>query len=130
MSDRTPRVFSTAFKERAAQRLAAGEPATSLAAELGVRRKLLYDWHRAYRREGVSGLNRKRGPKPKEPGSSPPPRKLEGDALAQAQARIAGLERLVGQQQVDLDFFRRALRLGDAASPSGTAPISTRSSKR
>lgn len=130
MSNRTPRVFSTAFKERAAQRLAAGESATSLAAELGVRRKLLYDWHRAYAREGTAGLNRKRGPKPKAPGSAPSQRKVSGDALTQAQARIAELERLVGQQQVDLDFFRRALRLEDAASPSSTAPTSTRSSKR
>ena len=33
----------------------------------------------------------------------------EGD-LARAQRRVAELERKIGQQQVDLDFFRRALR--------------------
>ena len=32
------------------------------------------------------------------------------DELAGAQRRIAELERKIGQQQVDLDFFRRALR--------------------
>jgi transposase len=32
------------------------------------------------------------------------------DALARAQRRVAGLERKIGEQQVDLDFFRRALR--------------------
>ena len=56
MSERTPRIFTTEFKERAVLRLEAGEPATPLAAELGVRRKLLYDWTKAYREQGVAGL--------------------------------------------------------------------------
>lgn len=130
MSNRTPRVFTTEFKERAVLRLEAGAQFSALAAELGVRRKLLYDWCKAYRRLGVAGLNRKRGPKPGGRGSgSPPGRTTPADPLAQAEARVAELERLVGRQQVDLDFFRRALRLTDAGSPSGTAPISTRSSK-
>lgn len=111
-------------------RLEGGEQATALAAELGVRRKLLYDWAKAYREHGVAGLNRKRGPKP---GGRRvrvvPERATPADPLAQAQARVAELERLIGRQQVDLDFFRRALRLTDAESPSGTAPTSTRSSK-
>ena len=129
MSNRTPRIFTTEFKERAVLRLEGGEQATALAAELGVRRKLLYDWAKAYREQGMAGLNRKRGPKPGGRRSSPPDRVAPADPLAQAQARVAELERLVGRQQVDLDFFRRALRLADASSPSGTAPTSTRSSK-
>jgi transposase-like protein len=123
-------VFTTEFKERAVLRLEAGEQFSALAAELGVRRKLLYEWRKAYREHGVAGLNRKRGPKPGGRRSrSPPERVMPADPLAQAQARVAELERLVGRQQVDLDFFRRALRLTDAGSPSGTAPISSRSSK-
>jgi hypothetical protein len=43
--------------------------------------------------------------------------------------RIAELERLVGQQQVDLDFFRQALRLTGADGASSTEPASTRSSQ-
>jgi hypothetical protein len=48
-------------------------------------------------------------------------------------ARIAELERKVGQQELDLDFFQRALRYVEEAqqqsgAPGGTA--STRSSKR
>jgi transposase-like protein len=130
VSDRTPRIFTTEFKERAVLRLEAGEQATTLAAELGVRRKLLYAWAKAYREQGVAGLNRKRGPKPGGHRSRPvAERTTPADPLAQAQARVAELERLVGRQQVDLDFFRRALRLTDAGLPSGTAPISTRSSK-
>lgn len=133
MSERTNRVFTTEFKERAVLRLEAGEQFSALAAELGVRRKLLYDWRKAYRRLGVAGLNRKRGPKPRDAGSDAAPGHRApirpGNELTQAQARIAELERLVGRQQVDLDFFRRALRLTDADAPSSTAPTSTRSSK-
>jgi transposase len=130
VSMRSPRVFSTEFKERAVLRLLAGEGFSVLAGELGVRRKLLHDWAKAYRRDGVAGLNRKRGPKPGSRNAvAPSGRKIEADPLSHAQARIAELERLVGQQQVDLDFFRQALRLTGADSPSGTAPASTRSSK-
>jgi len=149
VSDRTNRVFTTEFKERAVLRLEAGEQFSALAAELGVRRKLLYDWRKAWRRLGVAGLNRKRGPKPgllrsgDPPGGAAPadptahpqatadrqgPHRL-ADPLAQAHARIAELERLVGRQQVDLDFFRKALRLTDADRVTPTAPASTRSSK-
>ena len=58
MSEQVPRVFTTEFKERAVLRLEAGASASALAAELGVRRKLLYDWRQAYREHGVAGLNR------------------------------------------------------------------------
>ena len=127
MSEQTPRVFTTEFKERAVLRLEAGASASSLATELGVRRKLLYDWRQAYREHGVAGLNRKRGPKP---GKLRVKREPDDNPLSRAQARIAELERLVGQQQVDLDFFRRALRLIDAEPANGSAASSTRSSKR
>lgn len=127
MSEQAPRVFTAEFKEGAVLRLEAGASASALAAELGVRRKLLYDWRQAYREHGVAGLNRKRGPKP---GMLPAKREPAGDALSQALARIAELERLVGQQQVDIDFFQRALRLIDAEPASGNGSSSTRSSKR
>lgn len=128
MSKRKPRTFSREFKERAVLRVEAGEPTSALAVELGVRRKLLYDWRDAYRRFGLTGLNRKRGRKLKDFGEVPAFAKPEAE-LAQSRARIVELERLVGRQQADLDFFRRALRLTDATPPSGTAPKSTRSSK-
>ena len=127
MSEQVPRIFTTEFKESAVLRLEAGASASALATELGVRRKLLYDWRQAYREQGAAGLNRKRGPKPGRLRVRPEP---ADDPLSQAQARIAELERLVGRQQVDIDFFRRALRLMDAEPASGSATISTRSSKR
>src|SRR5260370_31920916 len=57
-------VFSTAFKARVVRRLEAGEALATVSKELGIARKLLYDWRSAWRRLGVAGLNRKRGPKP------------------------------------------------------------------
>lgn len=82
---------------------------------------------------GPAGLNRKRGPKPG-------PRKLrrltEAAAkgsrgeLAQARAKIAELERKIGQQALDIDFFHKALRALDAADRQGSiAPASRKSSK-
>jgi len=126
MSDQVQRAYSTAFKESVVLRIEAGERLAAVAAELGIRRKLLYDWRDAYRELGVAGLNRKRGRKPGGERSGARP----GGELAEAKARIAELERVIGRQQVDLDFFRKALRLMDAAPPSGAAPPSTRSSKR
>jgi transposase len=145
MSDRRMRVFSTAFKANVVRRLEAGEALASVAKELGVARKLLYEWRSAWRRLGVAGLNRKRGRKPGYRAlSDRPPSELGSDGrigkratpaaeLDQAKARIAELERLIGRQQVDLDFFRKALRLTDLPRPRTAgrgAVVSTRSSKR
>jgi transposase-like protein len=136
-----PRQYSTELKEEIVLRLEAGERVAAVAAETGIRRKLLYQWRHAYRAKGVAGLNRKRGRKPgsrlsgssalRAPASpSGSSGALSADELTKAKARIAELERIVGRQQVDIDFFQRALRLWDATSPSGGVPTSTRSSKR
>src|ERR1700686_4830596 len=109
MSDQPQRAFSTAFKESIVLRLRAGERLAAVADELGIRRKLLYQWRPAYRKHGVAGVNRQRGPKPgsKVPGSPPgraspgapsgpdsaPVATRPGGELAQAKARIAELER-------------------------------------
>ena len=147
MSHQVQRSFSTEFKARVVQRIEAGERLSAVADELGIRRKLLYEWRAAYRALGAAGLNRKRGPKAgggKATGSSPgrassaalsvpaiaPSSARPGDELSEAKARIAELERVIGRQQVDIDFFREALRLMDATPPSGIATKSTRSSKR
>lgn len=145
MSEQSSRVFSTAFKRSLMERLESGETLAALSKETGIRRKSLYEWRDAWRRLGVAGLNRKRGRKPggaprveKPPStaaSSAPDAAVEGGELAQAQlsrahARIAELERVIGRQQVDLDFFRQALRLTDASeTPARTARTSTRSLK-
>ncbi len=133
MSQQGMRTFSTDFKEAVVLRLEAGERLAAVADELEIRRKLLYEWRAAYRKLGAVGLNRKRGPKPGGARASPdaaPATPAPLSDLARAQARVAELERKIGKQQMDLDFFREALRLIDARDRSSRATPSTRSSKR
>jgi transposase-like protein len=63
MSNHRLRVFSTAFKEDVVRRLESGEALAAVSKELGIARKLLYEWRWAWRRHGLAGLNRRRGPK-------------------------------------------------------------------
>jgi transposase len=63
MTDRVKfKAFPTAFKLAAIKRLEAGEAVLPLARKLGVSRKLLHDWRKAWKLHGPAGLNRKRGP--------------------------------------------------------------------
>jgi transposase len=134
MTDKmTCRTFPTAFKVAAIKRLMAGEAVSPLARELGVSRKILHDWRKAWDLHGPSGLNRKRGPKPGPRKFRPlagPAAKGSSGELANARAKIAELERKIGQQAVDIDFFHKALRALDAADRQGSiAPASRKSSK-
>jgi len=138
MSQQAMRVFSTEFKEGVVLRLEGGERLATVADELKIKRKLLYEWRNAYRAMGVAGLNRKRGPKgilAARASSDAAPAPDASSELARAKARIAELERKVGHQQMDIDFFREALRLIDALEAKSlaaktSATSSTRSSKR
>lgn len=47
MSQQCMRIFSTAFKESAVLRLGTGERLAEVARELGIARKLLYEWRAA-----------------------------------------------------------------------------------
>ena len=124
--------------------MAAGENVSVLARELRVSRKSIYQWRNRYRVAGSMAL-RGRGRKTKaeisahegEPAAEKQPdkeaRQTSLEELARAQRRIAELERKIGQQQVELDFFQQALRQvrGQrlrSGVPGGTA--STKSSKR
>lgn len=125
------RQFPTAYKIKAIKRIERGEGVLPVARELGISRKSLHDWIKAWKADGPDGLNRKPGPKPG-------PRKLKPlatyddkrSALVRANARIAELERLVGRQQMDLDFFRNALRALERPAAQGKpASASSKSSK-
>jgi len=101
-----PRVFSWEFKESVARRMLNGESVSALHHELQIKRSVLYRWRDAYRKEGVAGLQRVGG---RPPGVPNPPRPAADPEQAAAH-RIAELERKVGQQALDLDFFRRAFK--------------------
>ena len=130
MSKAKRRVFAAQFKLGVIARMEAGESATALSRELGIKRELLYDWQRLWRREGAGGLRRLGRPTLIESleRAEGPPR-----SLAEAERKIAELERKVGQQALELDFFGRALqRIEGSRRPSDGpgGPASSPTSKR
>jgi transposase len=131
MSKKAIRVFSREFKLKVVRRMLAGENVSALARELKVLRKDLYYWRTRFRAGGPEALRGKGRPKQTEV-VQPQPNEPSGE-VEKARERIAELERRIGQQQVELDFFRQALRqVKGARRPSDGLGVtrSTRSSKR
>lgn len=125
------RVFCAELKLKIVKRMLAGESARALAREVKVSRTFLYRWTDIYRRLGPAGFARRRG----RPPVSGIPSEAAGEVsvMAATKRRVAELERKIGQQQVELDFFRRALRqvgAGRRALSEPGAKASTPSSKR
>ena len=129
MSKGKRRVFSREFKLSAVKRALSGENVAALSRALGVPRGHIYGWCQHYRAGGAAALR-----------PACRPRKGYGMVeleptkdLVTARRRINELERKVGQQQVELDFFREALRQVEGARRPSDGPgatASTRSSKR
>jgi transposase-like protein len=126
------RSFSAETKLAIVKRMLCGEEVRALAKELKVRRTFLYRWKDRYRKLGAAGFHLQRGRRPKNSaitsfGAQPT------DELESARWRIAELERKIGQQQLELDFFRQALRqVREARQPvdAAGAKSSTPKSKR
>ncbi len=130
MPGKRSRIFSREFKLEVVSRMVAGGNVSALARQSGVRRKLLYEWRDAWSAGGEAALrspgrprkgtsvvgarDRSKAPSASaggggaaavaRPPGGPP------DELAAARRRIAELERKVGQQTLEADFFRQALR--------------------
>ncbi len=124
------RVFSREFKLMVVRRLLAGERMSVIARETQVLRKDLYIWRDRYRSGGAEALRGSGRPRKGEELTAPK-RPLAGTVteVGAAGQRIAELERKIGQQQVELDFFRQALRqLREARRPS-TGPGATGSTQ-
>src|ERR1043165_4539165 len=95
------RYFSREFKVAAVRRVVGGESMTRVARELDIRVELLWHWKKRVVQKGEEHLH----------GIG----ERESDGLAvrsetEAQQRIADLERLVGQQQLEIRFLGKALR--------------------
>ena len=105
--------YAVELKLAAVRRVQAGESVRAVAEELGIRRKRLYVWKDRYAELGEAGLQRQRGGRPRqeawEAGNGSEANAGRGELLA-ARKRIAELERKVGQQELELDFFGEALR--------------------
>jgi transposase len=98
------RKYSVDFKQEAVRRMAQATTIVGLAKQLGVRRKLLYQWRDQFQAEGKAGLERRRG---RPPGSKS--QTISPPAPSPAELRIAELERLLGRKQLEVDFLKRAL---------------------
>src|SRR3954447_22441726 len=96
MGDKSPE-----FRMRVVRRILDGEKVPALSEELGIHRKLLYEWMRRVNEGGESNL-RERGR----------PRKVEAaEGTSHSPPRqIAELERMVAHQKLALEFFRHALQ--------------------
>ena len=119
------RKYAPELKRRAVGRISAGESATRVARDLKVDRQRLYEWCDKYR-EGGSAALRGVG-RPRRAAS----RSWEAgeDEVTALKRRNAELERKIGQQQVDLDFFRRALQRVQGRRQAGGGTGGGRSSK-
>ena len=98
------------FKLRAMSLMDTADDVTALAAALGVRREILYRWRRKYLAHGPDALQQIGRPLYLSVARDPPMASPPEDPTAAARRRIGELERKVGQQQLDLDFLRAALR--------------------
>lgn len=94
------RVYSREFRAEVVRRILNGEKVPALSVELGIHRKLLYEWTRRVKEGGEESLRGRGRPRGVDTQGSP----------VSAPKRIAELERLVGRQQLTIEFFRDALR--------------------
>jgi transposase-like protein len=120
------RVFTREFKEGVAQRIVNGESVSALRQETQIKRSVLYRWRDAYRKDGAAGLQRPAG---RPPGVPNPPRPVASPEEAAAR-RVAELERKIGQQALDIDFFRRAFKRVKESRRKNTAAGATASTER
>ena len=136
MPNKSPRKFSREFKLEAVRRILAGEQIKALSQELTVLRKDLYSWRKLFRAGGAEALRPLGRPRKGDGVVTSRVRKRAREVAADdvaAPERVAELERKIGQQQIELDFFRQALRrVKEARRPNAGSGVtgSTRSSKR
>lgn len=127
------RRYAVELKLEAVGRMASGESPSKVAADLKIERQRVYEWHWQYQEGGAEALRQPGRPRKEEAQTARGRAWHGGGELAAAQRQIAELQRKVGEQQVDLDFFRAALRRVQEmrqSAPTGVARPSTKSSKR
>lgn len=93
------RAYSKEFRMQVVRRIHDGEKISTLSQELGIHRKLLYEWLRRVNLGGESNL-RERG-RPRRTGSIVP----DG-----TRGQVEELERTIAHQRLIIEFFRLALQ--------------------
>lgn len=125
------RYFSEQEKRAAIERMVAGETPAQVAQDIGADRRRLYEWYWKYQEGGFEGV--RRVGRPRKRGAGGGSWREAPDEKEAARRHNAELERKIGQQQVDLDFFRRALRLIEETRPARSrtgVAASARSSRK
>jgi transposase len=119
------RSFTREFKLSALRRMAETDSIVGLARELGLERKLLYCWREQYQQGGSEALRRVGRPAAVGTQRQDLPRRADADEPerpAAPEQGIEALQRKIGQQQLELDFFRAALQQVRARRRRNGAP--------
>ncbi len=117
------RKYEPELKRKAVDRILAGESPTGVARELGIRRKYLYKW----RDQGWGTVAQAVAA---EAAGSDPTVAAPDNEQEVLRKKVAALERLVGQQAAELDFFAAALRNIGAPDPKSDVRSDGGSTKR
>jgi transposase len=114
------RSYSREFRLQVVRRVLGGERVPALAQELGIHRKVLYEWVRRVNEGGEASLRDRGRPRRTE---------ANGNTADTAPRRIAELERVVGRQQLIIEFFKHALQRIEELRQKRSAIGATASSK-
>ena len=127
MPGRRFRIYSREFKEAAVRRVLAGERFAAVAKDLRLRSQLLYTWRDLYEHGGADALVPRGRPRRAaawarrrallQPPSTQARRYGHAAGPSARDPRLVELERKVGQQALELDFFKEALRHVKAPPP-------------
>ena len=102
------RRYSPEFRIEIAQRMLAGECVMALSKRHGLPRSMMYRWREAYQKAGPAALSGSVG-RPSGVGESATAG-AKGDREERLRREVAELQRKVGQQAVEVDFFRKVFK--------------------
>ena len=102
------RRHSPEFRIEIAQRMLAGECVMALSKRYGLPRSMMYRWRDAYQKGGPAAVSGPVG-RPGGVGGSVPAA-AKGDREERLRREVAELQRKVGQQAVEVDFFRKVFK--------------------
>ena len=111
MAKKKARKFSTEFKLEAVRRMAEATSIVGLAEELGVRRKLLYQWRDRLQAEGNAGLGKTCGPATREQAAEDFATSCQRNGVAYCRVGAAPWAQATGS-----GFFKTSLRARQGSS--------------
>lgn len=118
MGKKTVKRYSMRFRQRVVERMELEGNISQLSRELGLDRSMMYIWKR--KMEGRAYGNVRTGKV-----------NVRDRQIQELQAKIAGLEGVIGRQALELDFFEGALRrtrgTGRKSGADGETPSTPRS---